>query len=310
MFRYSEGMDKYVNSRRKAVIEKNNERFENLRASIEFFCTNPIYKEITCSYLNALDRCTNQIYNSSESTISLIANLRFLFETSITTRLLVREEGYKYKVRYSIYKHQLDKSQSLTKYAQVDVEKLSELDKRERELIQSPSSENILDVKNQTDELYDQLDEEIALFLDNAELNGASRHKTFIAQYLNQHKQRELDISREWEETKKELLKDSEASRIFNFKNQLSKVEKELKDTRSWQEKAFDAELSEMYAFVYDYTSSLIHSTSYSVMVPNQLDESEKTMIMSLATRITSDILKNLKVFSGVPNMVVMRVDG
>lgn len=310
MFRYSKGLNRYVDSRRKRVIDKNNERLESLKALLESFCHTPINKELTYCYLDALERCVNQIYNSSDSTISLVANLRFIFETCITTRLLVKERGFKYKVRYSIYKHQLDKSQSLTKYAQIDIEKLSKLEKEESELLKSFSVDSALKIKDQTDELYNQLDEEISLFLDNAEFNGASYHKTFISQYLNQHKERESEISLEWEQKKRELLKDDEATHIFNFKNQLSKVEKELTDTRSWQQKASDAGLSEMYAFIYDYTSSLLHSTSYSVMVPNQLDESEKTMIMSLATRISSDILKNLQCFSGVPNMMVMRVDG
>jgi len=157
---------------------------------------------------------------------------------------------------------------------------------------------------------YDELDEEISILLDQAEFNGADYHKEVVNRYIDSQTERKNKISKEWEEKKKLLLRDTEACALFNFRNQISKVESELKDIRSWKQKAKDAGLSEMHEFIYDYTSALMHSTSYAVLTPHQLDESEITMILSLATRLNSDILKKLKSFAGVPNMKVMHIDG
>jgi len=311
MFRYSEEFDKYISDRRKKVIDRNNDRIKNIRGLTTMFGKSALVNELTLKYVDAIERCTNDIYERPESTISLIANLRFLFETCITARLLVAEDAYKYKVRYSIYKHQIEKSKTLREYSRIDINRLNKLEEEEKFIPESkPDEEYIKTHFAKVDSLYDELDEEISIFLDNAEFNGSGYHKHIIESYIKKHESREGDISSEWETKKIELLSDEEANSIFNFCNQTSKVEKELKDSRSWKQKANDVKLTEMYDFIYDYTSSLMHSTSYSILVPNQLDEAEITMILSLATRLNSDILKNLKLFSGIPNMMVINADG
>tara|TARA_B110000211_G_C14051251_1_gene541332 strand:- start:154 stop:1089 length:936 start_codon:yes stop_codon:yes gene_type:complete len=311
MFRYSKEFEKYISDRRKKVIDRNNDRIKNIKDLTTMFGKSALVNELTLKYVDATERCTNEIYERPESTISLVANLRFLFETCITTRLLVAEDTYKYKVRYSIYKHQIEKSKALREYSIIDINRLNELEKEEKIRPESkPDEEFIKSHLAKVNSLYDELDEEISLFLDNAELNGSGYHKHIIESYIEKHESRESDISSEWETKKKELLNDEEADSVFGFCNQTSKVEKELKDSRSWKQKAEDVKLTKMYNFIYDYTSSLIHSTSYSILVPNQLDESEITMVLSLATRLNSDILKNLKLFSGLPNMLVINADG
>ena len=310
MFRYVEGLDKYVDSRRKEVIQKNNERISNIRALLPTFGKSKLVQELTIKYLDAVERCSNEIYEKPDSTISLISNLRFLFETCITARLLVSDEKFKYKVRYSIYKHQLEKANSLIEYSKLDLEILSNLESKEKYLHENMDESNVKEVFSEVDKLYDDLDEEISILLDNAEFNGAELHKTFVNNYIDNQIDRKNEISKEWEIKKKELISDREACSLFEFHNQPSKVESELKDTRSWKQKAIDANLSQMHEFIYDYTSSLMHSTSYSVLVPNQLDEAEITMILSLATRLNCDILKKLKIFAGIPSMKVMYLNG
>ncbi|NQZ33912.1 MAG: hypothetical protein HRU06_21800 [Oceanospirillaceae bacterium] len=310
MFTYEPGLDQYVNQRRQKVIDSNYETITKIRLLVGGINTKPLVKELTLNIVESIDRCFKEITSQQNSTLLLISNLRFLFETCITTRILVSEESFKYKLRYSIYRHQLEKSESLKKYALIDIAKLDNLSIEEALLKKdAPDIEAILKEKKAVDMLYDALDTEISIFLDMAEFNGAGFHKTYIDSFLSQHEEREKEIASEWSEVKKTLLESEEANSFFDFRNQTSRVAKELKDNRTWKKKAEEAGLLEMYDFIYDYTSSLLHSTSYSLLVPNQLDEGEKLMIIGLATRITSDALKNLCKFATIPNMKVIEIE-
>lgn len=193
MFAYEESLETYINSRRKKVIDRNIERIQNIRSLVGTFGQSSLVKELTIKYVDALERCSNEIYERPESTISFISNLRFLFETCITVRLLKAEVNYKYKVRYSIYKHQLDKSQSLKEYANVDLLRLADLEIEESGFgyNNKMSPEEITDSFKKVDALYDNLEEEIALFLDNANFNGAGFHKTYITSFIDKNNARE-----------------------------------------------------------------------------------------------------------------------
>lgn len=311
MFTYTKGLDKYVAQRRQMVKDKNTETIERIEILAGKFTQDSIATYLASKIIDSVKRSTNEIYERPTSTISFVSNLRFLFETCITTRLLVNEPGYKYKLRYSIYRHQIKKSQSLTAYAQEDLERLDQLIREENALQPTgPNLDDIEDSFSKIDELYNRLDEEISIFLDMAEHNGADYHKTFIYSFLENHKRREKEISDEWDRIKSTLLENEEANKLFDFKGQLSRVEKELSDGRTWQKKATDVGLGIFYDFVYNYTSSLIHSTSYSIFIPNQLEEGEIIMISGLATRITNDILKNICLFAKIPNMKILKIDG
>lgn len=310
LFGYSEELECYLLSRRELVIKKNFEELNRIEVLAGSLSSDTIAAELIINITSSVRRCVREIYDNPKSTITFVANLRFLFETCITTRLLVAEENYKYKYRYAIYNQQIEKSKSLTAYAGEDLKRLDNLHKTERSIFTSGVNND--DLHNdilRIDQLYNDLDEEISIFLDMAEYNGADYHKTYIHSYLESHKEREDRIKDEWDQVKKQLLVSEEANRLFEFKGQLSKVEKELKDTRSWKNKASVVGLEMMYAFIYDYSSSIIHSTSYSILIPNQLEIPEVNMITGLSTRLTSDIVKNLSIFGKIPNMKVLIVD-
>lgn len=310
MFTYAPELNQYIAQRRNKVIDSNNETINQIRSLAGVFNNKPLVKELTLNIVESLDRCFTEITSGPDSTLLFVSNLRFLFETCITVRLLVCDESFKYKLRYSIYKHQLEKSDSLTKYALIDKARLDTLSSEEDALRQyTPDADSLMKAKEPVDKLYDDLDKEISIFLDMAEFNGAAFHKTYIDSFLSQHQEREREIAESWAEVKQMLIGSEEAKTFFDFRNQSSRVEKELKDTRSWKEKAEDVGLLEMYRFIYDYTSSLLHSTSYSLLVPNQLEEGEKLMITGLATRITRDALTNLREFAYIPNMKLLYVE-
>lgn len=269
-----------------------------------------ITKELSIGYVSAIEKCIKEIDSNSDSTMLFAANLRFLLETCITVRLLANDISYKYKVKYSIYIRQIEISKSLAEYAHIDIQLLDELEERTASLIEEyQNSEKILELPKEFHNLYDELDKKISIFLDAAPINGASYHKNFIKKYIKSLEERESEISAEWIKVKKSLINDDNIRANFDFKKQESRVEKELTDSRSWKKKAESVNLSEMYNIIYNYTSLLMHSTSYSILLPNQLDKSETLMIVSLSTRLVADILKNLREFASIPNMKVININ-
>ncbi|ROO09848.1 hypothetical protein BK673_13150 [Pseudomonas fluorescens] len=310
MFDYHEGLSKYIEMRRNKVVKNNTEIADRIKILQGKFGGTPLFDDLTKSILEAAERCVNEINERPESTLSLISNLRFLFETSVSVRLLNLEPQHKYRIRYSIYKHQLEKSQSLTRYASVDKARLDTLIIEEHAI--ERAYEGKQDFKNEfkdIDKLYDNLDCEISIFLDSTEQFGAEYQQEIIDNFLESHQLREAEIHREWEAVKKSLLDDTEACALFDFRGQISKVEKELSDKRSWKEKAAVVGLGSMYEFIYDYTSSLLHSTSYAILTPHRLDEAEIYMILSLSTRIANDIYKGLQIFGRIPDMRTFHVE-
>ena len=317
MFHYNEEMDKYIASRRQKIIDRNNEMTKHLKASLNMFRPDEIIYELSFKIVMSVERCMDEIYKRPESTLSFIANLRFLFETCINTRLLASEPTFKYVLRYSIYQQQIKKSKSYSVYAQKDIARLDKLIEEEKLL--EKSQIDTTEKHTKIDELYDNLDEEISIFLDATEYTGANIHKQFIQEYLPQHQKRENGIVEAKNKFIQELLKNKEANSLFMFDGTVDDVERKLKDTkmtkkskpqnRSWKDKANDVGLSEMYDFIYDYTSGLVHSTAYSLLVPSQLEKAEEDMIVGLGTKIANDILKNLYSFAQIPNVKIIQVE-
>lgn len=317
MFNYDESISKYIASRRQKIIDRNNEMTKHLKASLNMFRPDEIIYELSFKIVMSVERCMDEIYKRPESTLSFIANLRFLFETCINARLLASESTFKYVLRYSIYQQQIKKSKSYSVYAQKDIARLDKLIEEEKLL--EKSKIDTTEKHTKIDELYDNLDEEISIFLDATEYTGANIHKQFIQEYLPQHQKREDGIVESKNKFIQELLKNKEANSLFMFDGTVDDVERKLKDTkmtkknkpqnRSWKDKANDVGLSEMYDFIYDYTSGLVHSTAYSLLVPSQLEKAEEDMIIGLGTKIANDILKNLYSFAQIPNVKIIQVE-
>lgn len=319
MFNYDELMSKYIASRRQKIINKNNEMAKHLKISLNMFRPDEIIYELTFKIVMSVERCMDEIYKRPDSTLSFIANLRFLFETCINTRLLALEPSFKYVLRYSIYQQQIKKSKSYSMYAQKDMARLDGLTEEEK-LLKKSQKDTTFEKHTKIDELYDNLDEEISIFLDATEYTGADIHKQSIQVYLPLHQKREDGIVEAKNKFIQELLKNKEANSLFMFNGTLDDVERKLNDTkttkknkiqnRNWKDKANDVGLSEMYDFIYDYTSGLVHSTAYSLLVPSQLEKAEEDMIIGLGTKIANDILKNLYSFAQIPNVKITQVKG
>ncbi|MGF6201726.1 hypothetical protein [Pseudomonas laurylsulfatiphila] len=310
MISYEDGLATYTRSRVNKVVAQNKKMIAQIRALNGMFTRDSIVQDLTIYIAQAVERCIGEINTYPTSTFALISNLRFIFETCITARLLNLEPSYKFKVRFSIYKHQLEKSKSLASQAAADMSRLDKLKQDETEVnrLHCPVDDHFVN-RGKVNELYEKLNSEISIFLDASESFGIEMTQNYIERYLKDHSAREKKIEDEWNSIKKEIIQDPEAISHFNFKGQTSKVDKELSDTRSWKQKAVATGLGPMHEFLYDYTSSIMHSTSYSIMVPYPLEPGELFMIEGLAARFSHSILTELCTFGKIPmNMTVIDV--
>lgn len=98
----------------------------------------------------------------------------------------------------------------------------------------------------------------------------------------------------------KEILENQTICELFNFRNQHTKVFKELKDNRSWEEKARLSGLQNEYKLVYDLSSAVLHSTSYSYGTTVEIPESEIEMILNLCFKYSKKIMLNINSFSNL----------
>ncbi|HHX8589049.1 TPA: hypothetical protein ACVO0O_002856 [Vibrio alginolyticus] len=302
MFSYAPGLDRHVEHRRQKVLDDNKLEIQRIKTLNQSLTKETLTKEITDKLIDAVERCSLAV-EEAETTLEFVSNFRFLFETCIHARLLNMEPSFKYKYRLSIYRHQIEKSQSLEKNARNSIRELQSIRKKEKEFMKKGSF-------GECDALYDELDKQINILQELAEFHGSDYHASVIENYISQSKERENEIEMEWDAVKKQIISDPVACELFEFKNQTSRVEKALKDNRTWKKKATDVGLGDMYDFIYDYSSSLLHSTSYSTLTPSALELPERLMILSLSTKVTCDALKSLSSFARIPNVQVVDFDG
>lgn len=319
MLLYDENTRNYLDKRVEKIDIEINESIQKIRMFTNYFDKDSLSSFLTNKILNRIDKCIEELNANIDSSILQIANLRFLFETCITVKLLISEDDYKYKLRYSIYEQQINKSKALTNYSKVDKKLLKEMKLKENlidieykdifnEKNISLLDKRLLEKNKKIDSLYDNLDKEFSIFLEGTEYFGISLQEEHIDKYLKSHEERENNILDYWNNLKKELIKDSNFKKIFELSHQCSQIDKKLKDDRSWVTKAELVGLTKMYEFLYNYSSSFLHSTSYSLLVPEALLENEKIMIKNLSRKFIFDIIKNLKIFSSTPdNLTIIK---
>ena len=161
------------------------------------------------------------------------------------------------------------------------------------------------------DLIYDKLDEEFSIFLDAAEYFGLDIQESMINSKVIPSIENEI---KNLEATRLEIYKDLatnlDFNRKFNIRGQTSKIPKIISDKRTWKQKAIDAEMLDEYTFVYDYTSSLLHCTSFSILSNPEIEAPEFITFRSLSNKFMNHINKNLFAFCRVPsNMAVVKCD-
>lgn len=264
--------------------------------------------ELTCKIIEKLIHIQNKIIEPKLSLLELNSALRFVLETLIQSELLIVEPEYTFKLYYAIYIHHVEKTKKFINRIKSEIQIMEFYEQRDLDtskiIIQGKQNNEPKDViakkhKDAQNTIDEEADLEFTIFSGNYKFNGYGYTKTYLeSEVLPQYEQRLIQFQEMKTEVAKIIVKQDRISNLFNFKDQHSKVFSELKDNRSWEKKADKVGLLDQYRLIYDFTSALLHCTSYSLKTNNEFSEGETTMAKSMIYKYSKKILKNLKRYS------------
>lgn len=235
------------------------------------------------------------------------SSLRYLFETLVSIKLLNSEPNYTYKLYYSVYIHQIEKTKRIIARIENEIELINDYNKEYLSLFENNLSAE--EINKKESELYIKSENEITAFWGEYKTNGFGYQKVLIQKLLEDYSKIKSECELRKTEIEKKLVSDNRLIQLFDFKGQSSKVFKELIDKRSWSKKSEITGLEKEYSQVYELSSSLIHSTSYSLFTKLESDISEINYITNLITNYSKTInylideyitiydLKQIKIF-------------
>jgi len=248
------------------------------------------------------------IVKDNSNLIKFYASLRYILETLIQTEILLIEPNYTFKLFYSIHNHQIDKTKKLIERIKREIVIMSEYEIEENKNTQNfikDIKENIeiatIKHQNAIKKLDDESDLEYKMFCGNYKHYGygyiqSHLEEKVLPEYINR-----LALFEEGKiEIAKKIVKKDYISRLFNFRGQYTKVFKEFKDDRTWKEKAILVKLEKEYELIYDMSSAILHSTSYSYITSNDTSEQEIEMVLNLCFNYSKKIMININSFANM----------
>jgi len=306
MITYESGIEQYILNRlskQKDAIETKKKDFLILLPSL---CNEDKKRHLATTLTKKVFVLYEEIWKNDPTLQSSIASLRYILEALIQTELLYKESDYFEKIYHSVLKHKINKTQTYLEKVKSDCLILEAYEKKEdiiKEKYKKGMDEHqINDLMQQEDQIYDDLDYELTISLDASEFNSLGVQKMMLEQNVIPSLEKGIEeMKKELDDLSKALAIDLEFNRKFQIRGQSTRVPKVLKDSRSWSKKASDAGLENEYQFVYGYTSSLLHCTSFSILTNLEIEKSEFVTIRSLANKYMARIFDRLYEFCNMP---------
>lgn len=250
------------------------------------------------------------IVKDNSNLIKFYASLRYILETLIQTEILLIEPTYTFKLFYSIHNHQIDKTKKLIERIKREIQIM-----REYELEDRTSNQNFIDDINQNRDieiankrrldaikkLDDKSDLEYKMFCGNYKWFGYGHIQSHLEEkVLPEYINRLASFEKGKIEIAKEIIKKDYISQLFNFGRQHTKVFKAFKEDRTWKDKAVLVNLEKEYELIYDMSSAILHSTSYSYITSNDTSEQEIEMVLNLCFNYSKKIMININSFANM----------
>lgn len=261
-------------------------------------------QNLSNSIIDKLIRIQESVLSDNITLIEAYASVRYVLETLIQTELLLKESSYTFKLYYSICTHQIDKYQKFINRIHEEIKIMESYENEDKKLMdivtdRIAKGEDSSLVMKEHDEAQKQLDDkadlEFTMFTPDYKTNGYGFTAHLLKnKILLDYKQALKDIEESNKKTAKSIVKQERISTLFDFKNQYSRVFKELKDGRSWEKKAEEANLSNEYKVIYDLSSALLHSTSYSYNTSSDYTDADKDIALKMIFKYSKKINHNI----------------
>lgn len=290
----------------------------NEKKSLLFSLENNEVYQLSLKMVEKIISIQKFISSNNSSLIENYSSLRYILETLIQTELLLIEPKYTYTLFYSIHNHQTDKTSKFIERIKKEILIMEEyeLEDRKTTTILSDGHKRQEEIEKSQEkfqqavkELDDKADLEYTMFSGNFKSMGYGYTKSILENKILPEYQKRLKLFEDGKiELAKKLLKKTAVAELYQFNNQHTKVFKELKDTRSWKEKAETVKLDSEYDLVYDLSSAVLHSTSYSYLTSKDIDENEIEMIKKLCFQYSKKIMINLNKYTNLELYEVFKV--
>lgn len=258
----------------------------------------------------------NLINDNSYNMITLSSNFRYILETMISTELLLKEPEYKFRIYLSLHLHNKEKHKKIIERLKSEIVILEKLESEEKKSLELLRNSNI-EKSDRMEKYQEVINHFIRLAYENPMmfLEGV-KENTFWGQLhmlktkmLPKYESDLQEIENKMLVLSKQLSKSPEINSLFNINRQQSKVFKEIPDNRSWEVKASIVGLQSEYKFFYDYTSALMHFTSYSILTKHNLDNGEVFLLYNMIVQYVTKIYDNIIKIVGLENIELIVID-
>lgn len=249
--------------------------------------------------------------NNTTDLLSKYATLRYILETLINVKLLNLEETYTFKLYYSIFSVQVEKTEKFISKINQEIELAKKYDEREKkeqkELMDRIDVTDAKLYKEDLDKITTSIDNdsdyESVIFWGDYKNNGYGFTSHLIeTKVKSEYEKRLSELSAKLSQVKTKVYNDSRLKTLFGFASE-EDVYAKLKERRTWKDRAKAVDLENDYILIYDLSSSIIHSTVYSLFTDNDLNESDTSLVNTLVTRYINNIVRELKTYSNVDKL-------
>jgi hypothetical protein len=237
----------------------------------------------------------DEISKSKPPTILIVSSIRFVFEQLITYRLLNKDEKHFYRFYISGFRQLKLKVENKIKRAVYEIRRKKELSLKvtnNKVSLDEHNPERITRINKQ----FFPIRKEISFFSDYIDDRKILDLAKDLENNLIPNDEKYLEqIDLKINEELKELFEIGEFRNLFGIGHQFSSIISKLKYHRSWKEKAALVGLTKEYEFIYEYTSSMIHFTSFSALSSPLLTEMELTYHYKMIDELTDKICQELQ---------------
>lgn len=231
------------------------------------------------------------------------ATLRYIFETLVNVRLLNKDEAFTYQLYYAIFNTQVEKTKKLLSRINDEIKKAKEYGLREKQELNELNKDiqkiDPTEFQRRLNSLTESIDRdsdyESVVFWGNYKANGYDFTAHLIENKLKpEYEQRLIEMNKKLDRVTTKLFENEKIKSLFDFKSEKEVFEK-LTKWDKWSVKAKNANMETDYDLIYDLSSSILHSTAYSLFTSNELDESDNELIHSMTTRYVRNVIKGIE---------------
>jgi hypothetical protein len=302
MLTYEPQIERYIYSRLAGQRDELSLKIEAFLRQLPPLCGDERKRHLASNLLNKTHVLLREIWDEGVSLQVGVSSLRYVFEALVHAELLSREDDYFEKIYYSVQVVRQERAEAFLRKIKADLRVLERYEAKELEIRQayrdSASEEGLARLDVEEERIYRELERELSISLDATEFNSIHVQKSLLADKLiPAYETDNPGLKTEFTDLAQQLVASIPFNRKFDLRGQKTKVEKVLRDQRSWRKKAEDAGLGEEYEFLYKYSSAILHCTSYSIFTSAELERAELLMFRSLANKYLFRLLDCLRAF-------------